>query len=291
MSILSQPSEKRIVVHLDSASHVKAVLDASIWWAKKSHLPIGLLHCRGEYPTTHSYASHLQTVTTNFDKIFDDDVVTQQLLLQQASHYIEQLNNCTTTFYPNVFYFDPITHHQNVWNTIENTSNKHHNIHNDVLILANITELLNERLAIIRQSRCPILMMPEKFSIPKTALFAFDNQPSCHYALNWLCRSRIARYLHIHIIMIAENNEHNQEALRSAYARLNQAGVPCIKKLFNKNNAINSLIDYYQQQHLDWIISGACNHNRLHQWLKGSNTSKLLQQTNIPFLLFHANKP
>lgn len=139
---------------------------------------------------------------------------------------------------------------------------------------------------LIRASRCPALVTHDTFKAPKTALFGFDNRPTCHALLDWLCSTSLVRNLNLHVVMVGEQTERNKEALREAYARLTQSGVSCKKALIEGRDVTAALMFYQQQHELEMLITGAFGESRLHELLHGSNTRKLLKASRTPYLLY-----
>ena len=96
----------------------------------------------------------------------------------------------------------------------------------------------------------------------------------------------LLRGMTLHVVMVAEITNSNQDALREAYVKLTQAGYKCKKQLIHSRHVASALL-YYQQEHkLDMLVSGAFGQSRLRQWLQGSDTEHLLQGSDTAYLLF-----
>ena len=124
------------------------------------------------------------------------------------------------------------------------------------------------------------------FLHPTTALFAFDNSPTSHKLLNWLCKTSLVRALTVHIVMVGKENSENCDALREAYARLKQAGIKSKKALLDCRDVTSALNYYQNENNIGMLMTGAFGQSRLRELLKGSDTKKLLGSTKTPYLLF-----
>lgn len=274
-----------VIACLDCPNHVQAVLDASMWSAKLLQAPIGLLHAA---PSVH----HKSAIDYSGCLVADDGhhLLNQialeerdsngklrdhgRLLLKQASTYCEQNQGR----YEHQMY--TLHRHASIAESLDYVDEVA-----QLVVIGHEVTCKDTLSQLIRASRCPALVTHESFKAPKTALFAFDNRPTCHALLDWLCNSALVRNLTMHVVMVGSDNERNKDALREAYARLKQSGINCKKALIEGRDVTAALM-YYQQQHeLDMLITGAFGESRLHEFLHGSNTRKLLRASQTPYLL------
>ncbi|SUD91885.1 universal stress protein [Psychrobacter phenylpyruvicus] len=275
-----------VIASLDCPNHVQAVLEASMWAAKNLQAPIGLLHAAPtvQHKEALDYSgclvaddgTHLLNQLTLEEKDSNGKLRDQgRLLLKQAHSYCKQHQGR----YQHQLYY--LHRHASIAESLDYVDESA-----QLVVLGHHVTCKDTLSQLIRASRCPALVTHESFKIPKTALFGFDNRPTCHALLDWLCSTSLIRNLSLHVVMVGEDNERNKEALREAYARLTQSGIHCKKALIAGNDVTNALISYQHQNKLDLLITGAFGESRLHELLHGSNTRKLLKASQTPYLLY-----
>lgn len=273
-----------VIACLDCPDHVQAVLKASMWAATRLQVPIGLLH---SVPSLQQKAAVNYSGCLNID---DENTLLEQftnkehlsncelkaqgkLLLHQATTYCEQQRQKLKTY--------TLHRHENLSESIDYVDDKA-----QLIVIGHHVTCKSTLSQLIRVSLCPILVTHAPFSPPTTALFAFDNSPTCHKMLNWLCKTPLIRSLTVHIVMVGKENSENCDALREAYARLKQAGIKSKKALLDCRD-VTAALNYYQTENdIGLLMSGAFGQSRLRELLQGSDTEKLLVSTQTPYLLF-----
>lgn len=273
-----------VIACLDCPNHVQAVLEASMWASIRLQAPIGLLY---SVPSLQQKAAVDYSGCLNID---DENTLLDQftakehssncelkaqgkLLLHQASSYCQQQHHKLKTY--------TLHRHENLDASIDyvDTQAQLIVIGHHVTTKATLTQL-------VRSSLCPILVTHAPFLPPTSALFAFDNSPTAHKMLNWLCKTSLVRALMIHIVMVDKETSENCDALREAYARLKQAGIKCKKTLLDSRDITAALTYYQRDNNIGLLMTGAFAQPRLIELLKGSDTKKLLSSTTTPYLLF-----
>ena len=86
--------------------------------------------------------------------------------------------------------------------------------------------------------------------------------------------------------MVGKENSENCDALREAYARLQQAGIKSKKVLLDCRDVAAALNDYQNEHDIGMLMTAAFGQSRLRELVKGSDTKKLLGSTKTPYLLF-----
>lgn len=283
---MSNLKPESVIACLDCPNHVQAVLDASMWSAKILQAPIGLLHAA---PSVH----HKEAVDYSGCLVADDGshILNQltleekdsngklrdhgRLLLKQASNYIEQNQGR----HQHQTY--SLHRHSSIAESLDYVDETA-----QMIVIGHQVTCKDTLSQLIRASRCPALVTHPTFKAPKTALFAFDNSPTCHALLEWLCNNALVRNLTLHVVMVGNDTDRNKDALREAYARLKQSGIDCKKSLIQGYNITATLMHYQRQHELDMLITGAFGESRLHEFLHGSDTRKLLKASETPYLLY-----
>ncbi|PKH64626.1 universal stress protein [Psychrobacter sp. 4Dc] len=273
-----------VIACLDCPDHVQAVLEASMWASIRLRAPVGLLH---SMPSLQQKAAINYSGCLNID---DENALLEQftskehlsnyelkaqgrLLLSQATSYCEQQRHKLKTY--------TLHRHENLNQSIDYVDDKA-----QMIVIGHHVTCKSTLSQLIRVSHCPILVTHAPFLPPTTALFAFDNSPTCHKLLNWLCKTPLVRALTVHIVMVGKETSDNCDALREAYAKLKQAGIKSKKTLLDCRD-VAAALNYYQNQHdIGLLMTGAFGQSRLRELLQGSDTKKLLVSTKTPYLLF-----
>jgi nucleotide-binding universal stress UspA family protein len=255
-----------------------------MWAANRLQAPIGLLHSvpSMQQKTAVNYSgclnindeSHLLDQFTSHEHLSNFELKAQgRLLLHQAKAY------CDEHQYKRPVY--TLHRHENLSDSIDYVDEK-----SQLIVIGHNVTCKTTLSQLVRLSHCPILVTHAPFLPPTTALFAFDNSPTCHKLLNWLCKTPLIRTLTVHIVMIGKETSDNCDALREAYARLKQAGIKSKKTLLDCRDVASALNYYQDQNDIGLLITGAFGQSRLRELLQGSDTKKLLVSTKTPYLLF-----
>ncbi|WP_201587032.1 universal stress protein [Psychrobacter jeotgali] len=281
---MSNLKPNSVIACLDCPDHVQAVLDASIWASMRLQAPIGLLH---SVPSLQQKAAINYSGCINID---DENMLLDQftshehsgnselkahgrLLLHQAATYCKQQQLKCKTY--------TLHRHENLIESLDYVDDTA-----QLVVVGHHLTCKSTLSQLIRLSNCPILVTHASFLTPTNALFAFDNRPTTHKMLNWLCKTPLVRALTIHIVMVGKENSTNCDALREAYARLKQAGINCKKVLLDCRD-VSAALTYYQKEHdIGLLMTGAFGQSRLRELIQGSDTKKLLGSTKTPYLLF-----
>lgn len=283
---MSNNEANSIIACVDGSAHTHAVLDAAIWGAKQLHAPIGLLHAHDRQTSIspHDYSGslgfsgreHLLAELAKVDA--ERNTIMREhgkVLLNEAKDYMAE-KFTHSTHQPHIF----LLHRQETLRE----SIKH--LQDDVQLIVlgqkgedgeNPSEHVGSQLeTAVRVAHCPALVVTEKFTMPKTALYAFDNRQNTLEGLKWLANHPMFTKTHIHLVFVADESEHNKEELRRAAAKLKQHGLTVTSKLV-AGNAKTVLVDYQKQQDTDMLIMGAYGHSRLREFFMGSTTQHLLK--------------
>ncbi|GAA0322962.1 universal stress protein [Psychrobacter aestuarii] len=281
---MSNLKPNSVIACLDCPEHVQAVLDASMWASSRLQASIGLLYAM---PNVHQKSainysgclniddeSYLLDQFTNQEHLTSCELKTQgKILLRQASSYCEQQLHKQSVY--------TLYRHETLGKSIDYIDDKA-----QLMVIGHHVACKVALSELVRSSHCPILVTHAPFSPPSEALFAFDNRVTAHKMLNWLCKTPLVRTMTIHIVMVGKETTENCDALREAYARLRQAGIRCKRQLMDSRD-VSAALSYYQAEHnIGLLMSGAFGQSRLRELLQGSDTKKLLDCVQTPYLLF-----
>lgn len=137
---------------------------------------------------------------------------------------------------------------------------------------------------VIRRVQRPILLTPEHFKAPQSAMLAFDGSATTRKGVELLAQSPLFKGMPIHVVMVDADTDSHWEQLRSAQHILEQQGHEV--QLALVPGEVEPALHQYQAQHnIDLMVMGAYGHSRIRQFLVGSTTTSMLQRSQTPLLI------
>ncbi|SDW80067.1 universal stress protein [Marinobacter mobilis] len=137
---------------------------------------------------------------------------------------------------------------------------------------------------VIRSVHRPVMLVPDEFTEPRSALFAFDGSPTTLKALEMLAQSPILKGLPVHVVMIGADTGDRHEQLKEAERAL-AALDSDIHLEICAGDVETALHRYQQEQGIDLLIMGAYGHSRIRQFLVGSTTTHMLKTSATPLII------
>lgn len=134
---------------------------------------------------------------------------------------------------------------------------------------------------VIRLQKKPLLVVPENYSVPSRAMFAYDGSEESRRNLERLTMSPLLSGLECHLVMV----NGKEEELLNAQQILRDAGIENSTVHLSGQSVRDTLIRYAEENAVDLIVMGAYGHSRLRRFLIGSHTSEMLQNTSEPLLI------
>lgn len=135
-----------------------------------------------------------------------------------------------------------------------------------------------------RALHCPMLLTKDYFKAPQKVLFAFDGSDNSRQAVTLLADSQLLAGLEVHLVMVGEDNQEQQDHLKWADILLQQGGMKPIAHLLS--GPVEQTLAQYQEQHqTDMMVMGAYGHSRIRQFLLGSTTSAMMRNAKVPLLI------
>lgn len=137
---------------------------------------------------------------------------------------------------------------------------------------------------VIRTTDKPVLLTFGQFEPPKKIMLAFDGSETTRKGVAMLASSALFRGLECHIVMVAGPDPQNLEQLEVARLQLEEAGLKAVSALL-QGDVKKNLLAYQAKQDIDLLVMGAYGHSRIRQWLLGSITNLMLQNSTQPMLI------
>lgn len=138
--------------------------------------------------------------------------------------------------------------------------------------------------AMIRSLHRPILIAYEAFKTPQRIMVAYDGSEAASKALDIVANSPLYKGLTCHLVYVSKKGS-SDSLLDNATNKLRAAGGIEIISTNLQGDSEQELCNYQVSQDIDMTIMGAFSHTRIHDFLLGSFTVKMLQNTKTALLL------
>lgn len=137
---------------------------------------------------------------------------------------------------------------------------------------------------VIRTLHRPILLAPDEFAPPRSAMLAFDGSDTVKRGVDLLSNSPIFRDFPLHLVMVGTESDDNRAQLREAEQKLTSAG--CEVHLAIRTGDVEKTLHAYQEEEgIDLLVMGAYGHSRIRQFLVGSTTTNMLKTSRSPLVI------
>ncbi len=136
----------------------------------------------------------------------------------------------------------------------------------------------------LRQVSTPVLVAPQAFSRPKSFMLAYDGRVTTEKALERILGSDLLRGLGCHLVTIKNKQPDQAEKFNLATKRLQEGGF-AVTATYLEGDIFQQLFDYQQSNAVDMLVMGAFAGPRLRQLFVGSNTLKMLENSQLPVLV------
>lgn len=137
---------------------------------------------------------------------------------------------------------------------------------------------------VIRTTDKPVLLTWDDYIQPKKVMLAFDGSETSRKGVDMLAASPLFKNLECHLVMVASPDPQHLEQLEVARLQLEVAGIKAVSALL-QGEVKKNLLAYQSKQDIDVTVMGAYGHSRIRQWLLGSITDLMLQESTKPLLI------
>ncbi|TVP58275.1 MAG: universal stress protein [Halomonadaceae bacterium] len=137
---------------------------------------------------------------------------------------------------------------------------------------------------VIRSMHRAIMLVPDDFKEPQSAMLAFDGSATGFRGVKLLASSPVFKDFPLHLVMVGPDTSDKWEQLRQAEKQLTDAG--CEVHLAIRAGDVEQTLHAYQEEHnIDLLVMGAYGHSRIRQFFVGSTTQNLLQAARSPMVV------
>ncbi|WP_191059395.1 universal stress protein [Geminicoccus harenae] len=140
-----------------------------------------------------------------------------------------------------------------------------------------------ERVA--RSARKPVLVAARAFKPIRRVMIAFDGGTSVRKAIAHIAHGDHFRGLPLHLLMAGADNRENQDQLGQASGYLRSGGHEATTQIL-PGEPETVIAREVQEQGIDLLVMGAYGHTRLRNLIIGSTTTEMIRSCKVPILLF-----
>lgn len=276
----------KITACIDGHDYSNAVCDAGVWAANKLELPLGLLHVvekvasqgRGNY----SGAIGLGARSTLLEELAMADAQQSKIarelgkeLLEQAQNYVlaQGLEQST----------EKMLRHGDIVGAVRDVEAEAR-----LLVMGRSSQtfraLGSHVEQLVRQVATPLLLPSQAFTVPKSFMLAYDGRETANKAVSRIVKSGLLKGMVCHLVSV----ENNKKGLRDNVERVKEELIEYgfdVKASLLTGNISDNLKAYQQQNDIDLMVMGAFSHSKLATIFVGSNTLRMMENTDLSLLV------
>ncbi len=137
---------------------------------------------------------------------------------------------------------------------------------------------------IVRSSAKPILVAPQQFRPPQTAVIAFDGSALATRAVDLVERSPLFEGMALHLVFVVTDDAARRGKLEKAAKRLGKRASGATLKTL-QGNPETAIGEYLETEPDSILVMGAYGHSPLRRLIMGSTTSAIMRTVREPILL------
>jgi nucleotide-binding universal stress UspA family protein len=280
---------QHILACIDGSAVTESICGYAAWYANRLSLPVALLN------TIEVPASVRRDLSGTIG------VDSRQILLQElseiderrakvANNYSDALVNDAKSYINSHFdvAVDIYQRHSKLLPAIEHFSDM-----NRAIVMGRRGEdHKNSRInigsqieTVARASNVPILICSEPFQEPSSYMIAFDASKTAIKVIKRIAKSEVLKKLPGHLVMVGNHDSTSKNSLSAAAAELLNAGYSIDCHHLPQGDAVNGLLNFQLEHHIDIMVIGAYGHSKWQQMFLGSTTTEILASTVSPVIL------
>ncbi|WP_375193267.1 universal stress protein [Marinobacter sp.] len=279
----------RVVACIDGSQAAPAVCDYAAWASRHMETPMMLLHVLDEerYPAEPDLVGNIGLGSREqlLEDLAELDRKRAKLALEHGHHLLDEAQRRVSA--------------AGIEDVIQRQ--RHGGLAESLLALENQTRLLvmglhgessserdthigSQLETVIRSMHRPILLVPDEYREPRSAMLAFDGSATAFKGVELLAGSPVLRGMPLHLVMIGPDTNDRWEQLRKAEKML--AGLGTEITLAIRAGDVEPALHAYQEEHdIDILVMGAYGHSRIRQFLVGSTTTTMLKTADKPLVV------
>lgn len=137
---------------------------------------------------------------------------------------------------------------------------------------------------VIRQVHTPVLIANQDFKQPQSFLLCYDGRETADKAVQRIIEGGLLQGLRCHLVTVKNNVSDQQSKFKTAEALLVEHGFE-VEASYLTGSIFDSLMAYKQNHAVDMVVIGAFAHSKLRQVILGSNTLRMIENTQLPLIV------
>ncbi|WP_372966132.1 universal stress protein [Marinobacter sp.] len=279
----------RVVACIDGSRAVPAVCDYAAWASRHMETPLMLLHVLDEerYPAEPDLAGNIGLGSREqlLAELAELDRKRSKLALEHGHHMLDEAEARVKT--------------SGINEVIKRQ--RHGNLTESIVALEKDTRLFvmglhgesssdrslqvgSQLETVLRSVQRPILLVPDEFTQPESAMLAFDGSATAFKGVELLSASPVLQGMPLHLVMVGADTADRWEQLKKAEKMLAPLGVE-ITLAIRAGEVEPALHEYQEENDIDILVMGAYGHSRIRQFLVGSTTTTMLKTAKKPLVI------
>jgi len=277
-------SSKKVLVCIDESSYCKDACDYGVYISKLLNLPLVLLNV-----VDHSHISKKVNLSGNIG-FGSKETLLEELTREEQAESKELISigkKLLKTFsaYVKEKGVENLFSMQRHGNFEENLEDLEKETNIAIIGFDKTSSNYKNIEDIIRALNIPILLANCEFTPINSILMAYDGSDYANKAIDIATKDPIFPNVSRHIVNVNKDKASSEKLLNEARNLFARADFE-VKTSSLDGDKIDEILKYQEDNNIDIIAMGAYSHNRLKSVIFGSLTSKMLEKSKKPLLLF-----
>lgn len=278
---------EKVIACVDGSIMAHSVCQAGAWLSERLSLPLVLLHSiEKDRSADINLAGNIGLGANEalLQELAENDAQKSKLLKAHSKALLEHLQQGL----PAAINAETLERFGDVNKTLESIndtircyvmgrSGEDHDI-GDNLVGSHIESALR----VINRS---LLLTVGEFKQPKSFLLAYDGREQANLAIERLIDTKLLANCDCHLVMVGNNSHANKEAFNKELSRLESQFASITPHFIEAGNIADSLLAKQQELNVDLTVMGAFSHSKVRQFFVGSNTLKLIANSQSSLLI------
>lgn len=277
-----------IIACIDGFSYSQSVADLSIWTAQTLSAPLTLLHVldKSERETEPELSGNIGLGSREhlLQELIELDEKRAKVALRHGKALLNELETKALESG-----FSDLNKLQKHGDLLETLLDMEQNIR--VLVVGKSGEMNQSNTkavgsqleSVVRTIKSHILVATGDFTPPDSYLLAFDGSEISQKLVEKALKTPLLKGMTCHLVMVEDAND-KAVAFAKAAQKLRENGIVVVEASLT-GEVHRAILDYQENNALGMIVMGAYGHSKLRQFFVGSNTTKIIVESNVPLLL------
>lgn len=277
-----------IIACIDGSRYSQSVADLSIWTAQTLSAPLTLLHVldKSERETEPELSGNIGLGSREhlLQELIELDEKRAKVALKHGKALLNELEAKALESG-----FSDLTKLQKHGDLLETLLDMEQEIR--VLVVGKSGEMNQSNTkavgsqleSVVRTIKSHILVATGDFTPPDSYLLAFDGSEISQKLVEKAIKTPLLKGMKCHLMMVEDAND-KAVAFAKAAQKLRENGIEVVEASLT-GEVHRAILDYQEKNALGMIVMGAYGHSKLRQFFVGSNTTKIIVESNVPLLL------